>query len=95
MTIYSIQSRILTLEKFKESKIELYFVKVFTQMIISCNSFWHYFLPGKVLPWQLELESRKMHPNSDCMIILPIAKYWLLLISHNFNMLFFFNLLFL
>ena len=43
MIIYSIQSLIWTLYKIKETKIELYFVKVFTQIIILFNPFWHYF----------------------------------------------------
>ena len=35
---------------FKERKIELYLIKVFTQMIIFLKSFWPYFFQGKVLP---------------------------------------------
>ena len=58
---YSMQNRIRTLDKITECKIELYFIKIFTQMIISCNSFWRYFWSGKVLPWKLALERQKMY----------------------------------
>ena len=59
--------------KIKESKIELYFVKVFTEMIIYCNSFWQCFWCHKMLPCQMVLERKKMYTNSDYIIILLIV----------------------
>ena len=40
MMIFSIHNLIWTIYMYKisKSKIELYFIKIFTQMIISCNS---------------------------------------------------------
>ena len=56
--------------KLQKRKIELYFIKIFTQILISCYLFprpiWH----SKVLPWQLALESQKMY-----------LKFWL----HNYS----------
>ena len=43
----------LLIYKLAESKIELFFI----QVIISCNLFLYYFWQGKVLSWQLVLES--------------------------------------
>ena len=68
---------IMTLDKITESKIEMYFVKIFTEMIIPCNSFWRYFWRHKMLPcshgnWRWRDE--KCILNSDCIIILPIER---------------------
>ena len=61
MIVYSIRYPVWTPYKITESKIELYLIKIFTQIITFKNLFWRYFWRGKVLPWQLALESRKMY----------------------------------
>ena len=53
----------LALYKITEIIIELYFIKIFTLIIISCNSFWGYFWHCKVLPWQLASGNRKFDYN--------------------------------
>ena len=42
--IYSIETLIRTLYKITDSNIELYFINICTQMIVSCNSLWRFFL---------------------------------------------------
>ena len=63
------QNRIRTLYKIRESKIKLYFIEIFTEMIISCNTHRRYFWHGKVLPQRAE----KGILNSDCMLILSFV----------------------
>ena len=52
MIIYCIQNLNWTLYKIAASKIELYFIKIVTQIIISSNSFRLCFWCGKALPYQ-------------------------------------------
>ena len=43
MIIYSMQTRILTTYNISVSIIEQYFIKIFAEITISCNSFWRIF----------------------------------------------------
>ena len=71
MMIYSIQNFIWTLYKIAESKIELYFIKIFTLMIISYNSFG--LISGAVKcchgNWHWRAEKRIL--NTDFMFVPP------------------------
>ena len=84
MMIYSMQNLHRVQYKITVSKIELYFIKIFSRTIISCNSFWWNFSRCKVLPWQHVLRSRKidlkfgMHDYSTNCVSWKYCRKWIL-----------------